>query len=153
MPRAVIPVTPTPAAPGLGARPNLAGFRRAQERKRELFGEDVTFVADPAVTFAAAVAVDPDTGRPYDPFAVPETEVPSSTVVRCGVAWRSMDAEGGAAGWVDRQHVTLIAPPEAEATVRAASEFLLRESRWQIESSQLDGLAGVDRLLVHGRKA
>lgn len=133
-------------------KPNLAGFRAAQERLRGEFGEAVVFLQDAVVTFSPDVAVD-EAGRPFDPFAQPASSAQSSAVVKCSVAWRPMDAEGGAMGWVDRQHVMLIASSAATSAVEGANEFLLRGERWQTDSFQLDGLAGVSRLLVFGRKS
>lgn len=133
-------------------KPNLAGFRRAQERLREEFGEEVVFLQDAVVTFPPDVAVDDD-GQPFDPFAAPASSAQASAAVKCSVAWKPMDAEGSAIGWVDRQHVMLIASSAATSAVEGADEFLLRGERWQTTSIELDGLGGVSRLLVFGRKA
>jgi hypothetical protein len=65
--------------------PDLAGFVDAQHRLRDVMGVDAVFIHTGARTYAAGVPMNPRTGRPYDPFTAPDTEVPETReTVRCG---------------------------------------------------------------------
>lgn len=53
--------------------PDIVGFRAAQRRLRELLGRDAVFHTPLPVTWGPDVALDPQTGRPYDPTVVPDS--------------------------------------------------------------------------------
>ncbi len=53
--------------------PNIAGFKDAQQRLRDHMGVEVTFRLPTAPVWPVNAALDPQTGRPYDPTVEPES--------------------------------------------------------------------------------
>lgn len=79
-------------------RPNWAGFEDAQIRLRAAFGNDVEFFAPTGTTYASGVALDPETGRPYDPTIKPIASGWASAVVHGDIVDRPMGlSQGGVA--------------------------------------------------------
>lgn len=143
----------------MAVTPDLAGFTEAQRRGRELFGEDVVFLEAAEVTFAPDVPLDPETGEPFDPTVRPSASAQASAVVNCNVAFKAInragiggDVTGGALGEMERTHVMLIADIDDRATIEGAREFEVRGDRFLISSAKPDGIAGVQRMLVYGRR-
>ena len=139
--------------------PNLAGFREAQERKRALLGEDITFFAEPVYTWPSDVPMDAQTGRPYDPVIEPLSSAAASAVVRCGVFFRAVNRAGiggeveiGAPGVVEKTKVMLIANAGAASAIEAMVRFQARGERFLIDAVKFDGVAGIDRVLVYGSR-
>lgn len=78
--------------------PDLAGFADAQERLRQQYGVDATFIFPGDMTYAPDVQLNPRTGKPYDPFATPDTVTAErEEVVRCSVVTKALGgrAEAG----------------------------------------------------------
>jgi hypothetical protein len=139
--------------------PDLAGFRDAQERKRAVLGEDVTFLGQPVYVWPPGVPIDPETTRPYDPVIVPLSSGVASAVVRCGVFFRAINRAGvageveiGALGVVDKSTVMLIAASAAASAIMGMERFQARDERFLIETTKFDGVSGIDRLLVYGSR-
>lgn len=66
--------------------PDLAGFREAQDRLIDLAGTPCDFHTPGVLTWPADVAIDPETGDPYDPTAVPDApEAPTVVTKKCSV--------------------------------------------------------------------
>ncbi len=138
--------------------PNLAGFREAQERKRALLGEDITFFGEPVYTWPD-VPIDPDNGRPYDPVIVPLSSAVASAVVRCGVFFRAVNRAGiggevevAAPGVVDKTKIMLIANVAASGIVEPMRRFQARGEPFLIDAVKFDGVAGIDRVLIYGTR-
>ena len=139
--------------------PNLAGFREAQERKRALLGEDITFFAEPVYTWPPNVPMDAQTGRPYDPVIEPLSSAAASAIVRCGVFFRAVNRAGiggeveiGAPGVVEKTKVMLIANAGAASAIEPMVRFQARAEPFLIEVMKFDGVAGIDRVLVYGSR-
>jgi hypothetical protein len=136
--------------------PNLAGFREAQERKRALLGEDITFFGEPTYTWPPGVPMDAQTGRPYDPVIEPLSSAAASAVIRCGVAHKAGEAqtevETDALGLADRTKVMLIANAGAASAIEPMVRFQARTESFLIEAVKFDGVAGIDRVLVYGSR-
>jgi hypothetical protein len=136
--------------------PDLAGFAAAQERHRELFGEDVLFLFAATEEWPAGTPLDPESGRPYDPTVEAVASAQASAVVRCNVAYRGGlvdDARFEAVGVFEASDVLCIAPSAAASAIEPAVSFVARGERWQLTRTMFDGVAGVQRLLVYGRLA
>lgn len=140
--------------------PDLAGFAEAQDRLRAQQGEDVVFLQRAEVTFAPGVPLDPQTGRPYDPMVEPVASGQASATVRCGVAFRALSRSGqgageaaaGPIGFMETDHVMLNAPLAAASAIAGAVDFVLRGGRYQITAQKVDGIGGVTRRLIYGRR-
>ena len=74
MPRVIFPDNAlAPPASSTGPRPDLDGFAEAQGRLRQMIGVDAVFLVDGEPIWPAGTPIDPETGKPYDPFLEPET--------------------------------------------------------------------------------
>jgi hypothetical protein len=135
-------------------KPDLAGFKDAQARKREFMGEDVTFLGEVLMQFPPGTRIDPETHDPYDPTVQPTASAQASATVRVGVAFRPVtdDAKAAAIGWTEDTHVMLSAPPILP--LGWAQEFVLRGERYKITAMKPDGIGPGDawRNLIHGRR-
>lgn len=136
--------------------PDLAGFREAQERKRALLGEDITFTGEPVFVWPPGVPIDAQTGKPYDPVIEPLSSAAASAVVRCGVRdvhrEISGEVETGPLGLVDKTKVMLIANAGAASAIEPMVRFQARGERFVIEAKKFDGVSGIDRYLVYGSR-
>lgn len=140
------------------ANVDLEAFADAQRRLRATMGEPVTFFGEAQVTFAPGVALDPETGEPYDPRIQPvDSFVPSASAV-CNVAWRIVlgrgsgaEARDSAMGEFDFTHVVLITDAELGPLLDPMVRFKLRGDDWLI-STQKDDAAWMKRWVVYGRK-
>lgn len=134
-------------------KPDVAGFREAQSRKRQELGEDVVFLGEVLLTFPEGTRIDPEAGRPYDPTVQPTASGQASASVRCGVAFRPVteDATATAAGWTDESHVMLNAPYPFPGEWL---EFRLRGARYKIVSIKSDAIGEGDpwRTIIQGRR-
>lgn len=135
--------------------PDHAGFADAQGRLREMQGRDVTFLGPKVQTWPPDTPLDDD-GQPYDPFVAPQTEAQSEAIVRCSVAFRAQGSDAGGEeaagpmGWMDRQHVLLVAPIASEGVVH--DQFRLDGDTYQITGTARDAIGPVTRFLVYGRR-
>lgn len=136
--------------------PDLPGFVDAQRRLRSEFGVEVTFWGEPAEVYPPGTALDPDTGRPYDPTIKPTTASAASAAVRCTVAFRSNtenQQEVGAIGIADRTHVQLQADITDAPAIEDAIAFDVHSERFKVEAKKPDGIGpDAQRFLIWGRK-
>lgn len=136
--------------------PDHAGFRDAQRRLREHFGEPVEFLTPAVRTYPEGTALDPETGEPYDPTVRPITTSDGSATVSCTVAFRTTRPDGAAdfdaIGVVEEAHVMLIADIDDRGACEPADRFIVRAERYRIVAQKPDGVGGVQRWLVYGRR-
>jgi hypothetical protein len=134
--------------------PDLAGFTDAQQRLRERFGEPVVFLSDVQLQFAAGTQFDAETGMPYDPVLEPTASAQASATVRCDVAFRAIgnEVDFSALGAVEQTHVMLIADIADRAACEPCDEFVCRGERFQVTAQKPDGIGGLQRWLVFGRR-
>lgn len=76
-------------------RPDWSGFENAQIRLRAAFGNDVEFFMPTPTTYASGVALDPETGRPYDPTIRPIASGWASGIVHGDIVDRPMGLSQG----------------------------------------------------------
>lgn len=136
------------------AAPDLVGFRGAMQRKRSAFAETVTFTKPAVHVWPAGTPIDPETGLPYDPVLADEASTDLDTVDVAGnVAIRGQeDAKANAAGWFDNTHALVIVDLADQAAVEDATRFIARGVTYEVVVKRTDGLVGVDRYLMYGRK-
>lgn len=139
--------------------PDLAGFVDAQQRLRDAFGEQITFLAEPSVTFPPGTPTDPETGKPYDPVIAATGSAQASAAVKCDVVFRAVNRAGvtggetfEAIGITDATHIMLIADISARTTIESCVDFDCRGERFKITAQKPDGVGGVQRWLIYGRR-
>lgn len=138
--------------------PDIAGFRDAQNRLREVLGQDVTFHVPEAVTWDPAVALDPETGQPYDPTTVPTSGGGhADVVIRVSVVFRTI--RRGAVedqvidqpvGVMNDGTVALLIAQADYAAIQDATEFVLNGKDYRITDILPDGIGEIDRYVAFG---
>jgi hypothetical protein len=92
--------------------PDLAGFRAAQNRLIQQVGITAVFVHEGQSTYASDVPMNPNTGKPYDPFATPTSSTAERReTVQCGIVARVAvegDTRQTAIGMMSRESVALL---------------------------------------------
>ena len=138
----------------MGVTPDHTGFRDAQRKLREHFGEEITFFGPPIVTYPPDTPIDPQTGEPYDPTIEAVDNVSPEARVKCDVVFTTAgpDVEFSAAGTTERTHVMLIADIDDQPAISPAQEFECRGEGYRVTSQKADGIGGLQRYLVWGRK-
>lgn len=138
--------------------PDVAGFADAQRRLRSQLGVNATFLIPAAVTWDPAEPLDPETGRPYDPFAEPasgggfdEQVARVSFVSRpLGSARTSAGAFGeGPVGKVDQSVAALIVDVADYDRVKNATDVVVNDHQWEIQQFRHDELAANKRWIVY----
>jgi hypothetical protein len=124
------------------ATPDLSGFIERQDFLRSAFGVDVTLRTPAAPTWDPAEPIDPETGRPYDPFAVPTsgegfTEETVTALVIDPLGVGEDETVVGPAGRASTDVMILSFGIEDRAAVQAATEAIVRESRYRISEVRL----------------
>jgi hypothetical protein len=137
--------------------PDIAGFADAQDRLREAFGQDITFLVPQAKTWPAGTALDPETGEPYDPTTVPTSGAdPTEVVKKVNVIYKALIAgdEDNVVrerlGVMQTESCALIASLADEPDIEDASEFVVNERRYRITDAVTDGLTGPQRYIIFG---
>jgi hypothetical protein len=142
--------------------PDIAGFRAAQQRLRELLGTTVTFLIPEAATWAAGEPIDPETGRPMDPFAEPATggglvEVTKrvSFVARPLTSGRALGGDVAAApiGNVDMGSAALIVDVADYPDVEDATRVHVGQALYDIENWRFDTLGEAERWIAYLEKS
>ena len=139
--------------------PSFAGFADAQARLREQFGHDLTFYTAGVPTWPPGVALDPETGTPYDPTIDPVDTGEAQAIVRVSVVSRPLglsrtgvsdSSERKAIGWVEEGGVVLIVDPDDWDQVENATEFTYADERYAVRQTDHDYLGPVERYLIYG---
>lgn len=137
--------------------PDLAGFRDAQDRLRQALGQDIVFQIPVAKTWGPDVSLDPETGEPYDPTAVPVSGGGVTTVtVRATVIFRPIkrgdedQVTGVAGGVMNDQNVALLVAATDFTEIEPATGFVLNGKDYSITDIMPDGLGEIDRYVVYG---
>lgn len=146
----------------MAVSPDFTGFRDAQVRLRDNFGHDLSFYTPVAASYASGVALDPESGDPYDPTLSPTSGGGfTATTVRVSVVARPMglskhgiddDARKTAIGWLERGALVLVVEPEDWPLVSAATEVEYANERYAIRQTDHDYLGPVDRYLIYAEQ-
>lgn len=131
--------------------PDLAGFADAQRRLRQQLGVDAVFEIPGAATWDPAEPIDPDTGRPYDPFATPSSGgAPTTRTVRCTFASRPIaggDPQQSPLGAVDVGQAALIMEAADYQLVQDATRVTVGVEVYDVQVFRQDIVAGYERWL------
>lgn len=132
--------------------PDVAGFQAAQARLRAELGVDVTFLVPVAPTYPPGTPVDPDTGRPLDPFAEPVTERGwDEEPARVSFINRGV-GEGDAAqtplGSIDEGKAALIIDGDTYGRVRRATRVKIGPETYAVEQMRYDPSLRSERYVV-----
>lgn len=145
------------ARPSEGIVADLNGFAGAQRKLRANFGEAITFLGPPVSTWPPGTPLDPETQLPYDPVLEATTTTNEQSVVCCNVAYRanrgpSGESASNALGWLETGDMMLIADITDRPLIDGKASFVARGEHWDIHATVADGIGGVQRYLVYGRK-
>lgn len=137
------------------AAPDIAGFKAAQDRLREVLGRAVLFHLPVPPQYAPDVQLDPETGEPYDPTVVPisgggttDVAITAGVVTTVIEASDEADIKLGPAGVRSGESVALIIAPADKASVEDATAFSLDGIRYAITDLRFDGSS--DRWVCFG---
>jgi hypothetical protein len=132
--------------------PDLAGFRAAQDRARELFGEAVIMLAPVVVAeWPAGTALDPETNQPFDPTIQPVSSGQASASVNAVVMQRvpsDVAERATAIGDLSTYSLILDVSPADHALASAATRAVVRDDVYQVARWLPDGVKGTDRWLA-----
>lgn len=139
----------------MAATPDIAGFRVAQDRLRQVLGRAVTFHVPEAPVYDPDVQLDPETGRPYDPTVVPtsgggEADVTITVGIVTTVIESSdeADIEAGPSGVRSSESAALIIAPADKPDIAGAGAFTLDGMRYAVIDLRFDGSS--DRWVCFG---
>jgi hypothetical protein len=128
-------------------KPDTDGFRDAQRRLRQELGAAATFYMRSPATWAPDEPIDPDTGRPFDPFAEPasggeDREVVKlvSYVARPLTSGRALGGDSAAApiGNVDMTTAAVIVDVDDYPEVKDAHRVKVADTVYDVEMWPLD---------------
>lgn len=142
--------------------PDVDGFREAQHRLREKLGTAAVFQIPQPATWDPGEPLDPDTGRPFDPFAEPasgggyvEVTKQVSYVARPLTSGRALGGDTYAApiGNVDMGTAALIIDIDDYAAVATATRVTVAGTLFDIEMFRHDTLGPIGRWIAYLEKA
>jgi hypothetical protein len=133
--------------------PDVAGYAAAQTRLREQLGIDADFLIKGEPVWPPGTPIDPETGKPYDPFLDPVTPVEETTItVRVSFVHRPLDAADPAAspiGPLDRGNAALIVAEADYPTVHGARRVQVAGEVWDLQSWRHDVAARMPRWIAY----
>jgi hypothetical protein len=133
--------------------PDVAGFASAQVALRAALGVDAVFLIPGEATWPAGTPLDPETGKPYDPFLEPESATATQEItVRCSFVHSpltSADPEATPIGAADRGSAALVVPLADYPTVRAATRVRVGAETWDIQQFRYDLALTVPRWIAY----
>lgn len=144
----------------MSVSPDFEGFAEAQVTLREKFGRDIHFYTPIETTYASGVTLDPASGEPYDPTAVPTASGFVTADVTCSVVNRPMGLSRNgisdtvsrrAIGWLEAGGIVLIVRTETDyLTIEDATEFDYGDERYAVRQTDHDFMGPVGRYLIYG---
>lgn len=139
------------------AAPDTAAIADAQRRLRAAVGVDATFTIAGEPTWPPDTPLDPETGRPYDPFLEPETPGDETAVtIRCSFVHRplrSIDPEATPIGPGDLGSAELIVDVDDYPAVKGAQRVWVGADAWKVREWRYDIALGVERWLAYMERA
>lgn len=149
-----VPVSPPPTE---AVRPDLDGWREAMDRGRSFLGQDITFYLPTDPVWPPGTAINPETGRPYDPTVVPASGGEEEVVtLRVGVispvvTTAARDQVEATAAGVERTDRAALDVNLAQGpTIQLAAAFTVNGIRFKITDIVPHGLTAPDRYVVFG---
>jgi hypothetical protein len=137
--------------------PDIAGFEDAQERLRTEFGVDAVFFIPGDPAWAPGTPVDPETGKPYDPFLEPDVPgVDQQITVRCSFVHRALAENDPAAtplGAADLGAAALIVPLARYQEIKKATRVTIGEVVWDVQMFRYDLALTIPRWIAYLERA
>lgn len=135
--------------------PDIDGWRDAHERLIDALGVSIEFRVPTPRVWASNVPVDPETGEPYDPTAVPVSGGEMTPVlITSGPVFRAIKPEDPifqtVAGVRRGEDVAVIVKEVDEPRIRDATEFTLFNIDYRVTEIIEDGLVSRDRFIAYG---
>lgn len=131
---------------------DLEGFAEAQQLLRDQFGEDIDFYFPEEDAWPAGTQLDPESGQPFDPTVLPVASAIASTRVSGNLSTRITPERSTALGFSEVAHSLAILPSAAASAVDGAEKFRAREELYKLVGMRLDGIGGIQRLVVAGSR-
>lgn len=136
---------------------DIDGFAEAQEALRQKLGVDCVFLTPSAPQWPPDTQLDPETGKPFDPFLEPVNPTADSAVtVRCSFVHRPLrhiDPRQSPFGDGDEGDAALIVPLARYQDVRAATRVVIGEDTWEIQRFRYDVALTVPRWIAYLERA
>lgn len=124
--------------------PDIAGFFDAQARLRQQTGVDATFIIPTDPVWPPGTALNPETGKPFDPTVVATSAgVPVEVVVRCSILTRLVGAIGNptedrAGGSFSGGSIALGVPEERRDEIDGATDVTVADVRYRVKDIKPD---------------
>lgn len=142
--------------------PDLDGFRDASVRLRGAMGRPLWYMTPTPTTWPEGTALDPQTGRPYDPTVVPLASGFSSAsaqtlVVLPGATDRVAKEVEAAIGRIEEGGAALVVGAEdwKNLSLEDATGVRIYDDTWELADARFDSVGGdgdADRVIVHARQ-
>jgi hypothetical protein len=111
----------------------------------------------PCSSWPAGTPLDPETGKPYDPFLDPETATGTTEVtVRCSFVHAplsSIDPSATPFGVGDTGDAALIVPLASYQDIKTATRVVIGEDTWDIQRFRYDVALTVPRWIAYLERA
>jgi hypothetical protein len=149
MPRAVFPRSVVVA----GSGPDPEALADAMLRLRDQLGVDAVFVIPGEQAWPEGTPLDPETGRPFDPFLEPETTTDAQEItLRCSFVHRPLaqaDPQTSPIGAMDTGSAALIVAQADYPQVADARRARVGEEVWDIQLWRHDTALRVGRWIAY----
>jgi hypothetical protein len=137
----------------MALNPDVAGFRDAQRRLRATLGVDVVFTIPGESSWPPDTPLDPQTGRPHDPFLEPTAPVVDrSELVRCSFVHHplvGLDPADTPIGSADVGSAALIVDVADYPRVADATRAQVGPEIYDVQAFRHDVALGVERYIAY----
>lgn len=135
--------------------PDIAGWKESQDRLIDALGVVVEFRVPLPSQWGPTVAINEETGEPYDPTVVPVSGGNFTTLtLKVGPVFQAVLAQDPLfqtkAGVRRSEDVALILALADGPLVAGATEFTLFDIDYRLTEMIADGLVNMDRYVVYG---
>lgn len=132
-------------------RPDLEGFRAAQERLIDEMGQVVTWNIEGAETYPPGTVLDPETGKPMDPRIEPETSDDSTETFKARIVSRPLTSDKvteTAMGLLRAGQIGAIIKVADRPKIENASSAVIMERTYVVKDIIEDGIEQTNRYVV-----
>lgn len=137
--------------------PDLQGFADAQAALQEAFGLDCVFLVAGEQTWPAGTPLDPETGKPYDPFLEPDDPQGDTEItVRCSFVHKPLqgiDPAQSPIGPGDLGDAALLIPLDKYQSIKKATRVRIGEELWDIQQFRYDVALTIPRWIAYLERA
>lgn len=142
----------------MAVEPDMAGYREAMARKRQKLGQDVTFLVRGTTTWPSGTRMDPETGRPVDPYVEPTSTDDAEVVVRVTVVTRPLIGDPNdqsvstPMGPFASDLIAFLVGADDFEPIREAYEARCFDVAYKITDKRPDGIGELDHWIVFGEE-